>query len=379
MRILLVGEFSRLHNTLKEGLVYLGHEVTLISTGDGFKKYPSDILLKDPYKQGFLLFLKKAIKKLSGLDISDLAIYKQFFRNKNKLKGFDVVQLMTEVPIDIHPIILKKIVNFLKEHNKKVFVLAAGTDYLSVKYALENPSEPSILTPYFEGKVPESYFSYSFRYTKKIYKKHHEYVFERVNGVIASDLDYAIPLNGHTKFLGMVPNPVLPPPKGIKTQKTDRKVIIFHGINRLNYIKKGNDVFEKALAIIKEKYPTSVKIITSESLPYHQYIKIMEQAHIVLDMLYSKDQGYNALVAMSMGKVVFTGAGKEWQNHYKVPPDTVAINAENNVDSLLNKLSFLVENPLKIEEISKKAIAFINTHHNYIKSSEKYMKLWQAN
>jgi len=42
MRILLVGEFSRLHNSLKEGLIALGHEVVLISNGDGFKNYPSD-------------------------------------------------------------------------------------------------------------------------------------------------------------------------------------------------------------------------------------------------------------------------------------------------------------------------------------------------
>lgn len=379
MRILLVGEFSRLHNTLKEGLIALGHDVTLISTGDGFKNYPSDILLSDPYKRGYSIFLKKILKRLLGLNITDLAIYKQFFKSKNQLKGFDVVQLMTEVPIDIHPKLLKKIVNFLKEHNKKVFVLAAGTDYLSVKHALEHPYEPSILTPYFEGKVSKNYYSYIFRYCKRAYKDYHFYVFERVNGVIASDLDYAIPLNGHTKFLGMVPNPVLAPPKGIKTQKPDGKVIIFHGINRFNYIKKGNDVFEKALAIIEEKYPTSAKIITSESLPYHQYVKMMEQAHIVLDMLYSKDQGYNALEAMAIGKVVFTGAGREWQNHYKIPPDTVAIHAENNVDILVNKLSFFIEDPSKIDELSKKATVFINEHHNYIKNAEKYLKLWQNN
>ena len=45
MRILLVGEYSRLHNSLKEGLVALGHEVTIIGNGDSFKKYPVDIFI----------------------------------------------------------------------------------------------------------------------------------------------------------------------------------------------------------------------------------------------------------------------------------------------------------------------------------------------
>ena len=43
MRILLIGEYSGLHNSLKEGLEKNGHEVTLIGSGDGFKKYPMDI------------------------------------------------------------------------------------------------------------------------------------------------------------------------------------------------------------------------------------------------------------------------------------------------------------------------------------------------
>ena len=37
MKILLVGEYSRLHNSLKEGLEKLGHDVTLVGKQDGFK------------------------------------------------------------------------------------------------------------------------------------------------------------------------------------------------------------------------------------------------------------------------------------------------------------------------------------------------------
>ena len=40
MKILLLGDYSSLHNYLKKGLVELGHEVTLLSNGDGWKKIP---------------------------------------------------------------------------------------------------------------------------------------------------------------------------------------------------------------------------------------------------------------------------------------------------------------------------------------------------
>ena len=52
MKILLVGEYSRLHNSLKEGLENLGHQVTLIATGDYFKDYPADIKLIRKYDTG---------------------------------------------------------------------------------------------------------------------------------------------------------------------------------------------------------------------------------------------------------------------------------------------------------------------------------------
>ena len=46
MKILLIGEYSNLHNSLKQGLQKNGFEVTLLSTGDGFKNFDSDIPIK---------------------------------------------------------------------------------------------------------------------------------------------------------------------------------------------------------------------------------------------------------------------------------------------------------------------------------------------
>ena len=43
MKILLLGEYSNVHNTLAQGLRALGHEVVVASSGDGWKDYPRDI------------------------------------------------------------------------------------------------------------------------------------------------------------------------------------------------------------------------------------------------------------------------------------------------------------------------------------------------
>ena len=57
MKILLVGEYNSSHHTLKEGLVALGHQVTVVGLGDGFKKRKVDVNFVQPYTSGFKLFL----------------------------------------------------------------------------------------------------------------------------------------------------------------------------------------------------------------------------------------------------------------------------------------------------------------------------------
>jgi glycosyltransferase involved in cell wall biosynthesis len=153
------------------------------------------------------------------------------------------------------------------------------------------------------------------------------------------------------------------------------KIIIFHGINRESYFKKGNDFFEKALVIIKAKYADKVAILVTENVPYASYISSYNQAHIVLDQLYGHDQGSNALEAMAKGKVVFTNASEAFAKHYNVT-EKIAINALPDVDYLVAQLSFLIENPEELIAIGKSARLFIEKEHDYSKITEKYLKIW---
>src|SRR5690606_17150010 len=92
--------------------------------------------------------------------------------------------------------------------------------------------------------------------------------------------------------------------------------------------------------------------------------------------VYSFDQGYNALEAMAKGKVVFTGAEKEFLEFYNLKKDEVCINALPDVDDLVKKLEDLILNPEKIESISRAARAFIEREHDYKKIAQKYLDSW---
>ena len=101
MKILLVGEYSRLHNSLKEGLLALGHEVTLIATGDLFKKLPADIQLQRKYDDGPGRKWKILVFKLTGIDLTSVELGRQFNQHKELLQGYDVVQLINENPFGV--------------------------------------------------------------------------------------------------------------------------------------------------------------------------------------------------------------------------------------------------------------------------------------
>ena len=80
---------------------------------------------------------------------------------------------------------------------------------------------------------------------------------------------------------------------------------------------------------------------------------------------------------MALGKVVFTGAEEEWLKKYNIKPDSVVINALPDVTKIVQKLSWLIENPDMIKMISKNARKFILKYHNYEQIGTKYLQTWK--
>lgn len=380
MKVLLIGEYSRLHNSLKEGLVALGHEVTIVSNGDGFKKYPIDFSIEAKISNAnFNYYIRQIILRFFTFDLARLEQGIRFYFHLSKLKNFDVVQLINESPIQTSVWLEKYLLRKIKVQNKKLFLLSSGVDSISVQFLLDKKIEKSILNPYFDDNTLVKEYDYVLDYVSKKHQSLHRLVYDNCLGIIASDIDYVLPLLGNKKFLGLIPNPVNHHEIGYNFPEIKNKIIIFLGVNQWNQHQKGISYFKKALEVIQTKFTDKVAIIIAENLPYSEYIKSYDQAHILLDQCFAYDQGYNALEAMAKGKVVFTGAEKEFLEHYNLSEKEVCINAKADVDYLVNQLSFLIENPENITQISKNARAFIEREHDYIKIAAKYLEVWNNN
>lgn len=379
MKILLIGEFSRLHNSLKEGLLVLGNEVLIIGTGDNFKNYPVDLSTKAIYSQSKLgNIVRQLIHRLTKFDIEKVEIATRFYFHLKRCKNYDIVQLINEKPIQTVPFLERYLLNKIIKQNKKLFLLICGIDYeIAKKLLLKNELKYSIMTPYLLDKKLKKEYQYAFDFLTEAHKKTHNLIYKQMKGIIVSDIDYLLAIKNSQRLLKLIPNPINLEKIDVDIFPGAEKIIIFHGINDFNYIKKGNIYFEKAIKIIQQKYPDKIKIITVKSIPYHEYIEIYKTAHIVLDQVFSYDQGYNALEAMAKGKVVFTGAETEFTEYYNITK-RVCINALPDVDYLVNELSFLIENPKEIIAIGKRARAFIEKEHDYIKIAQQYLNVWSS-
>jgi glycosyltransferase involved in cell wall biosynthesis len=184
-------------------------------------------------------------------------------------------------------------------------------------------------------------------------------------------------LKGIDKVTALIPTPVNLGKLKIPSVSTDGPLVIFHGINRMNYLKKGNDVFEKALHILEANYAHKIKVITVESIPYKEYIKAYDRAHVLLDQVYSHDQGYNALEAMAKGKIVATGAGINFMTHYGLT-EAVALDASPDPSLIVSQLEQLILHPEERAQIVEKAQAFVKAHHDHIQVARQYLTIWSS-
>ena len=378
MKILLLGEYSRLHNSLKEGFVTLGHEVSIVGCGDKFKQFPVDysIYARICNDNKIANLLYRGIRKVIGLDFEKIEKAIRFYLLIPKLKGYHHVQLINSDALETYPILSRFLYKKLFKNIQSRSLLICGDETPIVDYLIKKEFKYSVLTPYFEDKSLENQFQFPLKYRKESYRKTFDWLKENCQKLITSDLDYDIPMRKMGFQTTFIPNPINTDTIAFQKTENTGKIVIFLGINRLSYTKKGIIYFEKALEIIQEKHADKIEIIVTENLPYKEYISKYNKAHILLDQVFAYDQGYNALEAMAKGKVVFTGAETEFLNQYHLQEDEVCINAVPDENEIGVKLSFLIEHPEKISKISKNARKFIEKEHDYKVVAEKYLACW---
>ena len=376
MKILLMGEYSNVHATLAEGLRKLGHHVTVLSNGDFWKNYPRDIdLVRKPGKLGGIMYMIK------------------LYTIVHKLRGYDIVQLINPMFLELKAERIFPIYQYLRKHNKKVILGGFGMDYYWVNVCCkEKPLR------YSDFNIGDK-----LRTNTDALKERKDWLGTekgRLNQMIAEDCDgiitglyeywacYQPSFPQKTTFIPFPIKPQLITPGNSNSHTyvenhqvipldIPKKVKLFIGINKSRSEYKGTDIMLKAAQAIAKKYPDKTELRIAENIPFAEYVKMMNGSDAILDQLYSYTPSMNPLEAMARG-IICIGGG-EPENYEIIHEDKLRpiINVLPNYESVYQKLEHLVLHPELVPLLKQQSIEYISKHHDYIKVAKRYEAFYQ--
>lgn len=365
MRILLLGEYSNVHNTLAQGLRALGHEVCVASNGDFWKDYPRDIDLKrEAGVGGKLSFFWRLIKALP------------------RMRGYDVVQIINPMFLELKAERLFPIYQYLRKHNKKMVMCAYGMDYYWVK--INDTLKPMKYSDFnFGDTLRTDDVTETFRRDWIGTKK------QRLNEMIARDCDaivsglyeYWVTYNAVEELKGknqFIPFPIICNSSLPEASNTALPIAVFIGISGKRSVYKGTDIMLKAAQDLKQKYPDRIQLRIANGVPFNEYQHMMDSSDIILDQLYAYTPAMNALLAMSKGIIVCGGGEDENYDILNEKELRPIINVQPTYESCFAELEHIILHPEIIPEMKKQSVEYICKHHDYLKVAQQYVNLYQS-
>lgn len=366
MKILLIGEYSNVHWTLAEGLRQLGHEVKVLSNGDFWKNYQRDYsLVRHLTPWGGMQYMAQLLCLLP------------------RLCGYDVVQLINPMFLELKAERIFAIYQYLRKHNRKVVMGAYGMDYYWVK------TGSSANSPFRYGDFN---IGNTQRTNAEAEAERHDWLGtakERLNKMIAADCDaivaglyeywacYELAYPTKTRF---IPFPIhwQLDTRPIHYYDSARKLRIFIGISKGRSEYKGTDIMLRAAEHVRNKYPDRVELLVANGVPFAQYCEMMEGSDVILDQLYSYTPAMNALQAMSRG-IICVGGGEP--ENYAILHEMELrpiVNVTPSYESVFAQLEHLVLHSERIRPLQEQSVVYVHRHHDYIQVAKQYEALYKG-
>lgn len=387
MKILLIGEASFLHNTLKKGLVERGHRVTTMSDGNGWHDAPRDIDLRRDGRWG----------KLGGL-----RVVWQLLRHLPQLCGNDVVQIHNYQFVPLMYRWNTLLLRFLKLTNRRVVKGCFGDDQQIFRRQAQGV--PAYSDTYWSGQlqnadqhrdriaeVVEHGAEASWRKTTHMADALvaclYEYWLDYNEPPYAAKLHY-IPLpiecEEMVRCVGNdTPSPSHPNDSQLPTNLTTSPP---HPLTLLIGLQPKRDFMKGAMKIaafveeVARRHPGKVQIKYVEGVPYDEYMHLLAEADVLVDQLYSYTPSMNSLAAMARGTVVIGGGEEEYYEFIGEKTLRPIINVRPDVPDEENITT--IERALftdgMLERMAQESIQFVHKYHDYRHVAELYEQLYYS-
>ncbi len=366
LKILLLGDYSNCHRTLATGLRKLGCDVTVASDGTSWMHTERDVdITRRPGKIGGLLHYICMDRLLN-----------------NRLSGFDIVSVNDPNFTSLKPKRLKSLFNILKKHNGSVFYTAMSTDlaYLDMVSAKDSPLRYSEW--FVDGEPSRMFLSNPSEWELwhgKALADYQQYFFDQIDGAVSVLYEYQLGierrLGKHKTTYGGIPidtglfQPVILP------ENID-KVRFFLGRDRNRKLMKGSDILEDAAKKAIAAYPDKAELTIVENVPFNEFIRLLKNAHVVLDQIYSYTPATTALMAMACGLNVVSGAEPEYYDFINENGNRPIINAPTDPEELTSILENIIVNRDRIAERGRQSRKFVVKHNDSTTVAHRYLDFW---
>lgn len=383
MRILLFGEYSNVHHTLCEALRRAGHEVLLISDGDGWKNYPRDIDLRRhrPGPLGSLGYLWQLLKLLS------------------RLRGYDVVQIINPIFLDVKPRWNRWLFRYLKSHNRKVSVGCFGDDYYVIS-RMQDDRYLSYTDFYAAGRVIDHEVNRR-RVAAWIHSPKAEltqYIMAQADCLVACLYEYyrvydtpefrdrlhyvALPIQIanalKTESAGDCSIACIATAKVEAKTSSSAKVKILFAAQKQRGQMKGTDQLEPLFDRLAREYPERIQLTKIVSVPFAEYQRLVSEADVIVDQLYSFTPAMAALESLGQGKIVISGYEPEYRQFIGAEEESGIINLRPFEDEKNYRILFeTLTNDTKIAQLKQSSQAFVRKYHDADVVAKEYIRIWQ--
>lgn len=368
MKILLIGECSHLHNTLKLGLRELGHDVAIMSDGNGWHDSPRDIDLRRSERWG----------RLGGL-----GVLWRLLKSLPRLCGNDIVQLSGYTFVPLKARWNRLLFLFLRLANRRVVKGCFSDD--PQLFLMQARGVPSYSDTYWGGQ-PQNVLACQQRIDEHMraqYRRCWLTVSRRSDALVACLYEYYLCYNtaDFCSKLHYIPLPMQLPADGMAKCISDGipiKVLV--GLQPQREFMKGARKIAAFVEAVARRHPGRIDIKYVEGVPYDEYMRLLDAADVLVDQLYSYTPSMNSLAAMARGTVVIGGGEVDYYDFIGEIVLRPIINVRPDVPDADNiaaiEHALFTENTLA--RMSHESIEFVRKYHDYRRVAGIYEQLYKS-
>lgn len=366
MKILFIGDYSNFHVTLARELRVRGHEVTVASNGSSGMDTVRDI----------------DISRRKGL-AGSFAYLGRLFKLWSSFAGYDIVQLINPNFLDLRPGKIRYFFNELRKRNRCICLSLAGSDPVIVKGCVEDG-----LFRYSEFRIGDEKSPYA-RMTPGIERRwlngtmgdHCRYIYENTQAAFSALYEYdlaARPYLGDKLVYTGIPIDLGKIKERPFAMPGDGKVNIMVGIKSDYEVFKGLDRLLACVREVERRHPDRCRVQVARDLPYEKYLSVLEDAHVVVDQLYSYSPGTNALETMAMGKISVSGGEPEYYDFIGEEHMHPIVNVVPDDERIISALESLILSETEMRERAAMGRRFVEKHNSAALVAERFLNKWES-